>query len=455
MRRSSGSKAALITLIALVIVLVSNHLPNAVASGSLQPSTFYFHNQATKTLNTISTYLWANTSQTWSSGAQFESRNVVSGTPGVWNYYSQPAMAGNVTFTGPVIFVLYLISSSGTGGGTVITGNVNKITTAGTVVALAVGSLSGTSISTTLTAYTISLTSSSYQIEQGAILNFQITITITGTTTRTISLLYDGAAWPSQVAATFQQRIGINFYSSFNQTGLQTSFFSRNWTGPGRQVTLRASVFDALGLYDIASARSNLTSPSGSTVLSNSPLTRVQGNGQNYTGTWAINWTYTTNTPSGSYSSKLAVTDNSGISLIPTLTFKVIASWLLNLHAVSLDPTPLSKRHYRKPQPRGHLPTSCRNILNIYRYVERSQRSRVVDPLQPEEWTRTRQASDIRPHGYGRGPERPTGLRSSSHPNPRRPNIHSEHDRKQRSPSLPLAPQGSVHRDCQKPITDD
>src|SRR5438552_12978943 len=136
MRGSSGSKAALITLLSLAIVLVPNHLPNAVASGSLQPSTFYFHNQATKTLNTISTYLWANTSQTWSSGAQFESRNVVSGTPGVWNYYSQPAMAGNVTFTGPVIFVLYLISSSGTGGGTVITGNVNKITSAGTVVAL-------------------------------------------------------------------------------------------------------------------------------------------------------------------------------------------------------------------------------------------------------------------------------------------------------------------------------
>src|SRR5439155_24725581 len=84
MRGSSGSKAALITLLALAIVLVPNHLPNAVASGSLQPSTFYLHNQATKTLNTISTYLWANTSQTWSSGAQFESRNVVSGTPSLW-----------------------------------------------------------------------------------------------------------------------------------------------------------------------------------------------------------------------------------------------------------------------------------------------------------------------------------------------------------------------------------
>src|SRR5437879_13755033 len=110
MRRSSGSKAALITLIALVIVLVPNHLPNAVASGSLQPSTFYFHNQATKTLNTISTYLWANTSQTWSSGAQFESRNVVRGTPGVWNYYYLTAMADKVKISVRATVVLLLIS---------------------------------------------------------------------------------------------------------------------------------------------------------------------------------------------------------------------------------------------------------------------------------------------------------------------------------------------------------
>src|SRR5437660_10652688 len=138
MRGSSRSKAALITLLALAIVLVPNHLPNAVASGSLQPSTFYFHNQATKTLNTISTYLWANTSQTWSSGAQFESRNMVSGTSGVWNYYSQPAKAVNVTFSVPLIFVLFLISSSGTRGLTVITGNVNKITSCGRVLSLSV-----------------------------------------------------------------------------------------------------------------------------------------------------------------------------------------------------------------------------------------------------------------------------------------------------------------------------
>src|SRR5438552_15872987 len=106
MRGSSRSKAALITLLALAIVLVPNHLPNAVAPGSLQPSTFYFHNQATKTLNTLSTYLWANTSQTCSSGAEFESRNVFSRTLGLRNYYSQQPMPANVTLTGPVHFPL-------------------------------------------------------------------------------------------------------------------------------------------------------------------------------------------------------------------------------------------------------------------------------------------------------------------------------------------------------------
>src|SRR5438552_17930076 len=336
MRGSSGSKAALITLLALVIILVPNHLPNAVASGSLQPSTFYFHNQATKTLNTISTYLWANTSQTWSSGAQFESRNVASGTPGVWNYYSQPAMAGNVTFTGPVTFVLYLISSSGTGGGTVITGNVNKIAAPGTVVPLAVGSLSGTPISTTLAAYTITLTSNTYQIESGAILDFQITVTVGGSTARTISLYYDFSSDPSQVSVTFQQRMGITFYSSLNQTGAQTAFFSRNWTTPGRQVTLRTSLFDALGLYDIAFARANLTSPAGSTLLSNFPLTRVQGSPPNYTGLWSLNWTYSSNTLSGIYSSKLAMTDNSGVSVATSISYTIFATVFLNLPTDSL-----------------------------------------------------------------------------------------------------------------------
>ncbi len=341
MRGSSGSKAALITLLALAIVLIPNHLPNVAAPATSQPATFYFHSQNTKTLNTITSSFWANTTQAWSGTAQTDQRTVSSSTPGIWHYYSQPGLAGNVSLTGPLTFVLYLVSSSGTGGGTVITANVNKITSTGAVIPLAVGSLSGTPISTTLAAYSITLTSNTYQIESGAILDFQITVTVGGSTARTIGLYYDFSSDPSQVAVTFQQRIGITFYTSLNQTGVQTAFFSRNWTTPARQVTLRASLFDALGLYDIASARANLTSPAGSTLLSNSPLTRVLGSAQNYTGSWSLNWTYSSNALSGTYNSRLAMTDNSGVSAALSLSHTIFATWFLNLQAVSLDPTPV------------------------------------------------------------------------------------------------------------------
>ncbi len=341
MRGSSGSKAVLITLLALAIVLIPNHLPNVAAPGTAQPAIFFFHSQSTKTLNTITSTFWANTTQAWSGTAQTDQRTVSSSTPGIWHYYSQPGLAGNVTFTGPLTFVLYFVSSSGTGGGTVITGNVNKIAATGAVVPLAVGSLSGTPISTTLAVYTITLTSNTYQIESGAILDFQITVTVGGSTARTISLYYDFSSDPSQVSVTFQQRMGITFYSSLNQTGVQTAFFSRNWTTPAREVTLRGSLFDALGLYDITSARANLTSPAGSTLLSNSPLTRTQGSGQNYTGVWAVNWTYSSNALSGTYASRLAMTDNSGVSAALSLSYTIFATWFLNLQAVSLDPAPV------------------------------------------------------------------------------------------------------------------
>src|SRR3989442_1408020 len=237
MRGSSGSKAVLITLLALAIVLIPNHLPNVAAPGTAQPAIFFFHSQITKTLNTITSAFWANTTQAWSGTAQTDQRTVSSSTPGIWHYYSQPGLAGNVTFTGPLTFVLYFVSSSGTGGGTLIT-------------------------------------------------------------------------------------------SSLNQTGVRTAFFSRNWTTPARQVTLRTSLFDALGLYDVASARANLTSPAGSTLLSNSPLTRVLGSAQNYTGSWSLNWTYSSNTLSGIYGSRLAMTDNSGVSAALSLSYTIFATWL-------------------------------------------------------------------------------------------------------------------------------
>src|SRR5206468_10040745 len=109
-----------------------------------------------------------------------------------------------------------------------------------------------------------------YQIESGAILDFAITVNIPGSTSRTISLYYDAPSNSSEVSITFQQRVGITSFSSFNVTGVQTGFFSRNWTTIGRQVTLQASIYDALGLYDLASIRANLTSPDRKSTRLNS-----------------------------------------------------------------------------------------------------------------------------------------------------------------------------------------
>jgi KaiC/GvpD/RAD55 family RecA-like ATPase len=340
MRRSSGPKGVFLIVLALAIALAPS-IPSAAAPLTQQPSTFFFHKQSTKTLNTITTNLWANTTKSWSATNQNEQRSVSSSTPGIWHFYSQPAIAGNTTITGPLTFVLYFSSSSGTGTGTVITGNLNKITSSGTVVSLAVGSLSSASISSTLTGYTITITSNTYQIETGAILDFAVTVNIPGSTSRTISLYYDAPSNSSEVSITFQQRVGITSYSSYNQTGIQTSFFSRNWTATSRQATLRATIFDALGLYDLASIRANLTSPTGSPLLTSTPLIPVQGTALDYVGIWSVNWTYSSNDRSGAYGSSLGATDDGGLPMTTQLSFTVFASWILNLQALSLDPTPV------------------------------------------------------------------------------------------------------------------
>lgn len=285
--------------------------------------------------------LWANTTQLWASTTQAEVRTAARTSPAVWDFYSQPAAAGNVTFTGPLTFILYLSSSVSTGTGTVITGTVSKITSGGTLVPLAVASISNAPISSTINVYTLTIVSNTYQIEAGAIFDFTITVSITVTGTRTITLSYDAPSLRSQVTVTFQSRLGVTLFSSLNQTGVQTGFFSRNWTSPGRQVTLRAVVFDALGLYDVALANLNLTSPTGSSLLSNAPMLLVQGMGQNYTGTWSLNVTYSSGDLSGVYTSSLGVVDNTGITITVLLTYQIYAIWRLNLQAVSQDQTPI------------------------------------------------------------------------------------------------------------------
>lgn len=246
-----------------------------------------------------------------------------------------------MTFTGPLTFILYLSSSASTGTGTVITGTVSKITTGGTVVPLAIASLSNAPVTTTISVYALTIISNTYQIEAGAILDFTITVSIPGNQVRTIILYYDASSYQSHVSITFESRLGLVLFSTYNQTGAQTGFFSRNWTIPARQVTLTVSLFDALGLYDIASVRTNVTSPSGSNVLTNSPLTRTQGSAVNYTGTYSLNLTYAGSALSGTYSTSITATDNSGVSLVAQTSYTIYALWRLDLRTLSQDPVPL------------------------------------------------------------------------------------------------------------------
>jgi len=330
-----------LVILAILIVLSPSFPLNVHSAPPSQPATFYLHKQDSKTLNTITTNLWANTTQLWASSTQTEARNAVRNSPGIWNFYTQPELAGNATFTGPLTFILYLSSSASTGTGTVITGTVSKITTGGTVVPLAIASLSNAPVTPTISVYTLTIISNTYPIEAGAILDFTITVSIPGNQVRTITLYYDAPSYQSHVSVTFESRLGLVFFSTYNQTGTQTGFFSRNWTVPARQVTLALSLFDALGLYDIASVRANVTSPSGSSVLTNSPLTRTQGSGVNYTGTYSLDLTYAGSAPSGTYSTSIAATDNSGVSLAAQTSYTIYALWRLDLRTLSQDPVPL------------------------------------------------------------------------------------------------------------------
>src|SRR5437867_6491259 len=89
MRRSSGPKGVFLIVLAFAIAVAPNQIPSAAAPSTQQPATFFFHKQITKTLNTITTNLWANTTKSWSAANQNEQRTVSSSTPGIWHFRSE------------------------------------------------------------------------------------------------------------------------------------------------------------------------------------------------------------------------------------------------------------------------------------------------------------------------------------------------------------------------------
>ena len=258
----------------------------------------------------------------------------------MWNYYTQPQMAGNASLSGPVTFAVYLASSANTGGGTVVVGTLSEVLAAGSSVLLTNASLAGV-VNTNVNLFTITTSFVSMQVQKGAILNFTVTVFIPRVTTTTITLYYDSSSDNSHVSASFQSRFGIVFLKSYNQTGDQTAFFSRNSTARGRQVTLEENGFDSLGLYDIQRVNATIYSPSGQVFVQSSALSALLGNATDYSGLWELNFSFSPGDQSGTYNAMFELMDNGGSKVTAQLSIMLTASLAIHLETVSKDSAPV------------------------------------------------------------------------------------------------------------------
>src|SRR5713101_8059806 len=112
----------LAVLLSVSLLLGSYAIPHpARANPGNYPVNLYFHRQASKTLDQITSTLWANATQYWSSTTQTENRAVRTGTPGIWDYYSQPALAGNLTTVAAATFHVWLSANVVLSGSTLTT----------------------------------------------------------------------------------------------------------------------------------------------------------------------------------------------------------------------------------------------------------------------------------------------------------------------------------------------
>ena len=324
----------------LSLVLLPGFFPLGHAPSLNQASSFYFHSQSSKTVNGVTTNLWANTTQFWPSLTQTQNRSAVKGSPAVWQYYTQPRMSGNVSLSGPVTFGVYLASSAKTGGGTVVVGTLSEVLSTGNPVLIANASLAAV-VNTNINLFTITTNPSFMQIQKGGILNFTVTVSVPGVIPANIALYYDSPSDNSFVSATFQSRFGIASLNSYNQTGVQTAFYSRNSTAQGRQVTLQANGFDTFGLYDIQGINATVYFPSGMIFMQNAVFTMILGNATTYSGLWDLNFSFSTGDQSGTYDTILDMRDNGGSEVTAQLSIVLTASLDVDLETVTNDPVPV------------------------------------------------------------------------------------------------------------------
>src|SRR5215831_18010533 len=243
----------------LVAVLFSTTLPLASylsprlvnANPGNFPLTLNLHKQSSKTINLITTTLWANATQLWSTTVQTEIRNVRNTQPGQWDYYSQPAMAGNLTITAPITIHLWMSASTALSGTTLAT---TLFSVAPWGAKTSIGTVSTTqNIGVTPAEVIVTIGSlSTNTIPAGYILNLEAVLTVSGNTLRTATVSYDTATFPDRFVLTSVDHFAVQSISYYNSSYVAMSTFSRNWTTPQRQIVARANVSDAVGLYQIS-----------------------------------------------------------------------------------------------------------------------------------------------------------------------------------------------------------
>ena len=249
-------------------------------------------------------------------------------------------MAGNVSLSGPVTFGVYLASSAKTGGGTVVVGTLSEVLSTGNPVLVANASLTAV-VNTNINLFTITTNPSFMQIQKDGILNFTVTVSVPGATPANIALYYDSSSDNSFVSAIFQSRFGVVSLNSYNQTGIVTTFYSRNSTAQGRQVTLQENGFDSLGLYDVQRVNATMDSPSGTIFMQNVVLIMIRGNATSYSGLWDLNFSFSTSDRSGTYNTILDMSDNGRSKVTVQLSIVLTASLGVHLETVSKDSAPV------------------------------------------------------------------------------------------------------------------
>ncbi len=322
-----------------VSLLFGSYAPYPVkANPGNYPVSLYFHRQASKTLDQITSVLWANVTQSWSSTTQTENRAVKSGTPGIWDFYSQPALAGNLSMIAPAAFHTWLSASTTTSGATLTT-----------VLFSVAPSGAKTSLGTTTTTQIIGLTPTEYIstissflsaiVPSGYIINLETTISVSSSTARTVTVSYDTAPFPDSVVLTFADHFGVQSISYYNSSLVPTMSFSRNWSTPQRQVVARASIVNSLGLYDISTVTLTVTNPLGIQRVNNASMTILSGGSNSYSGDWQLIFLYSSNDTSGIYQGTAKAFDLSGnVRQSVQFSFRIFALWSFMISVYTAPP---------------------------------------------------------------------------------------------------------------------